>query len=327
MIKAFDMAASRMLPFDAEAALCVLDNLVWIDIDRPDADEERRLEALLGLDLPTAEEMKDIEPSSRLYRERGATFMTANVVWRAESDEPESTPVTFILAGRRLVTIRHGEPRPFSAFAAYAERHTEVCENGSHALIGLLESIVDRTAEILERSGVEVDGLSRTVFRAKQTSDRHATSSAALRELLARLALNQNLVTKVRDSLVSLGRMLSFFAATIEADGDRDIREHARSVLRDIQSLTDHASFVTQSTSYLQDAALGLINLEQNEIIKIFSVAAVMFLPPTLVASVYGMNFRDMPELTWAHGYPFAIVMMALSALIPYLYFKRRGWL
>jgi magnesium transporter len=121
--------------------------------------------------------------------------------------------------------------------------------------------------------------------------------------------------------------MLSFCSAVYDARDDQAIREHVRSVSRDIQSLTDHASHLAQTTSFLQDAALGLINLEQNEIIKIFSVAAVMFLPPTLVASIYGMNFNVMPELRWEFGYPFAIGVMVLSALVPFWYFKRRGWL
>lgn len=327
MIKVFDPAVGRAITFDPESANAVPASVVWIDVDRPTPNEERALEALVGVDLPTAEEMKDIEPSSRLYRENGAIYMTANVVWRADSDEPESAPITFVLVGGRLITIRYSEPRPFAAFIAYAERHREACPSGPRALIGLMEGVVDRTAEILEKSGAEVDAISRTVFRLRSVDDAELRSSAALRQLLSRLALNQNLVTKVRESLVSMGRMLSFFAATGDPSDDSEAREHLRSVSRDIQSLTDHASFITQSTSFLQDAALGLINLEQNEIIKIFSVAAVMFLPPTLVASIYGMNFQFIPELSWRGGYPFAIALMILSALIPFLYFKRRKWL
>jgi magnesium transporter len=327
MINAFDAAARRFCPFDAANAAQIPNSLVWIDVVHPSLEEDHALEALLGVDLPSVEEMKDIEPSSRLYRENGAIYMTANVVWNVETGEPESAPITFVLAGDRLVTIRYSAPRPFAAFAAYAERHAESYPSGARALVGLMESVVDRNAEILERSGAEVDAISRTVFRIRQASERHNQSSAALRDLLAKLALNQNLVTKVRESLVSLGRMLSFFGATYEPGADTGLREQGRSVARDIQSLTDHASFITQSTSFLQDAALGLINLEQNEIIKIFSVAAVMFLPPTLVASIYGMNFKDMPELNWAQGYPYAIVLMILSALVPFMYFRRRGWL
>jgi magnesium transporter len=326
MIRAFDAAVSRMGEFQSSPD-GASEHVVWIDIVRPSSEEKKQVESGLSLSLPTPEEMKDIEPSSRLYREGAKIFMTANVVWRSESEEPESAPISFILTPQRLVTMRYSDPRSFVAFAAYAEKHADTCMTGSQALIGIVESIIDRTAEMLERSGADVDALSRTIFRMKTSKDRRATSSAALRELLARLALNQNLVVKVRDSLVSLGRMMSYCSAVYDPKGDTEWREHMRSVSRDIQSLTDHASYITQTTSFLQDAALGLINLEQNEIIKIFSVAAVMFLPPTMIASIYGMNFDGIPELKWSFGYPFSIILMILSALAPYLYFKRRGWL
>jgi len=325
MIKALDAAAGRLISFDPKAPACALDRLVWIDIDRPTVEEDQALEELLGINLPTADELKDIEPSSRLYRENGAIYMTANVVWRSATEEPETTPVSFILCNDRLITIRYSEPRSFVTFAAYAERHPETRTNGAHVMMGLIESIVDRTAEILERMGTEADAISTTVFRMKSRTT--PQTSASLRELLARLALAHNLVSKARESLVSLGRMISFCSAVYDAKEDQQIREHVRSVSRDIQSLTDHASHLAQTTGFLQDAALGLINLEQNEIIKIFSVAAVMFLPPTLVASVYGMNFDVMPELRWVLGYPFAIVLMIFSAALPFWYFRRRGWL
>lgn len=325
MIKALDSTAGRLISFDPQAPACALERLVWIDIECPSAEEERALETLLGINLPTSDELKDIEPSSRLYRENGAIYMTANVVWRSATEEPQSTPISFILSDDKLITIRYSEPRSFVTFAAYAERHAETRANGAHVMMGLVESIVDRTAEILERMGAESDAISTTVFRMKNKST--PQTSASLRELLARLALAHNLVSKARESLVSLGRMISFCSAVYDAKGDQQIREHVRSVSRDIQSLTDHASHLAQTTGFLQDAALGLINLEQNEIIKIFSVAAVMFLPPTLVASVYGMNFDFMPELRWPLGYPFAIVVMVVSAVFPFWYFRRRGWL
>lgn len=325
MIRVFYADGGRS--FAAEACAPISTDFVWLDLIRPSAEEEKALEKQLKIELPSAEEMRDIEPSSRLYREGEAAYMTANVVWRAATEEPESAPISFILSASRLITIRYSDPRPFVAFAAYVQKNAEPCRSGRHAMVGLVEAIVDRTAEILEGSGAEIDAVSRTVFRLKQPNAAAPVTSEALRELLARVALNQNLVAKARESLVSLGRMMSFFSATQDLNGDLELREHVRSVGRDIQSLTDHASFLTSNTTFLQDAALGLINLQQNEIIKIFSVAAVMFLPPTMVASIYGMNFDVMPELKWAMGYPFSLVLMALSALLPFLYFKRRGWL
>ncbi len=328
MLKSYNKALGRLCSVDQSNLDLMPAGSTWIDLDRPTKEEEGAVERQLGLDLPTADEMLDIEPSSRLYKENGALYLTANVVWRADSEAPETAPVTFVLKDDTLVTIRYSDPRAFEAFAAYAARHSDACRSGRHALIGLVEAIVDRAAEVLERSGREVDAISREIFRMKDAQAKgRGGSTPALRTLLARIALNQNLVTKVRDSLVSLGRLVSFFTAAQEAKPDRDLREHARSLARDIQSLSDHSSYISNNTSFLLDASLGLINLEQNEIIKIFSVAAVMFLPPTLVASIYGMNFDFMPELRWPLGYPFAIVLMIASAAIPFYYFKRRGWL
>lgn len=328
MIRTYSRSLGRFCGVDASNNDSLPADSTWIDLDRPSKDEEAQVEQMLGLDLPTADEMLDIEPSSRLYKENDALFMTANVVWRADSEAPETAPVTFVIKRNTLVTIRYSDPRAFDAFAAYAARHADACQSGQHALIGLVEAIVDRAAEVLERSGREVDMVSREIFRMKDTSAKpNGGSAPALRSLLARIALNQNLVTKVRDSLVSLGRLISFFMAAQDEKPDRDLREHARSLARDVQSLSDHASYISSNTSFLLEASLGLINLEQNEIIKIFSVAAVMFLPPTLVASIYGMNFDFMPELKWPLGYPFAIVLMIASAAIPYYYFRRRGWL
>ncbi len=302
------------------------DDVIWIDLDNPTLEEERSLERALGIELPTREEMKDIEPSSRLYREDGATYMTAALVWKVDTDAPELTNVGFVLWQNRLVTIRYAEPKPFRVFKAHAEREKTVLPSGAATLVTLLEAIVDRAAEILESTGVQVDDISRTIFQARRDPKRRR-SGGELEEALTRIALRQNLTAKSRESLVSLGRMVSFLMVAPEMGEDREVREHLKSVSRDISSLTDHSSFVMTNISFLLDASLGLVNIEQNQIIKIFSVAAVIFLPPTLVASSYGMNFEHMPELRWLFGYPMALGMMVISAVIPFLWFKRQGWL
>jgi magnesium transporter len=302
------------------------EDIIWIDLDSPDPEEERAVERFLGIELPTREEMRDIEPSSRLYQEDGATFMTTALVWRAETDTPELTNVGFVLSKGRLVTVRYAEPKAFRLFTANAEREKIILPDGTVVLVTLLEAIVDRTAEILELAGSQVDQISREVFQERADA-RKRRSGGALEAAMTRIALRQNLTAKVRESLVSLGRMVSFLMVAPEVVQDRELREHLKSVSRDISSLTDHASFLMTNINFLLEAALGLVNIEQNQIIKIFSVVAVIFLPPTLVASSYGMNFRFMPELGWIFGYPLALVMMVISALIPYLWFKRKGWL
>ncbi len=324
--RAYSNRTQQLQPFSAAGMAAISDDIIWIDLDHPTVDEERTVERCLGIELPTPDEMKDIEPSSRLYQEDGASYMTASVLWRADTEQPETTAVGFILHQNRLVTIRYAEPKPFRAFAAHAERERTVLSSGAATLAALLEAMVDRTAEILERTGAQVDEISRRIFQRRHDR-RRRRSSEELEQAMADIAFHQNVTAKSRDSLVSLGRMVSFAMLAPELVADSETREHLKTVSRDISSLTDHASFLANYVSFLGDAALGLIHVEQNQIIKIFSVAAVIFLPPTLVASSYGMNFKHMPELGWLLGYPTAIGLMIVSAVIPYLLFKRRGLL
>jgi magnesium transporter len=269
--------------------------------------------------------MQEIEPSNRLYQEDGGLFMTVNMLAKADSPVPESTAITFVLLRQRLVTIRYEEPTAFRTFAGHVERHRELGISGASLLVGLLEAIVDRTADILERIGGDIDALSRSIFVANGGS-----ASGAPRDFtaaLTRMGRHHDLTSKARESLVSLSRLLSFLTLPADVRNDEELREHVRGLVRDVASLTDHATFISGNISFLLNATLGLVNVEQNAIIKIFSVAAVVFLPPTLVASIYGMNFKLIPELGWEYGYAWALLLMVLSAVLPYLYFKRRGWL
>ena len=303
----------------------LLDKLVWIDLVNPTNAEENDLEKRLGIDIPTKEEMEEIEISSRLYSEDGASFMTATLPAQADDDDPQMHPVTFVLAGEQLITVRYHEPRAFQTFAIRAEKVPMGCETGEGVLVALLEAIVDRLADILERAGREIDGISRDVFRHKGAKP---TKSQDFQKVLEAIGRKGDLTSKIRDSLVTLERLIGFLGQrTMKRKSGKDLRERIKTLSRDVRSLADHASFLSQKITFLLDATLGMINIEQNAIIKIFSVAAVVFLPPTLVASSYGMNFKYMPELEWLLGYPWAIGLMIISAIIPYLYFKRRGWL
>lgn len=292
---------------------------VWIELVEPTRAEELMVEQALGVLLPTREEMAEIEASSRLYQEDGATFMTATILHNADADIPSSAPVTFVLTGERLVTIRYIEPRAFAIFAAQAERQPSLCPTGVQAFLGLLDAVVDRTADILERTSSEVEASSRSIFKRPR--------EGGFEQILTRLGRSQNVNAKARDSLVSLARLISFASLAEQIEANRDYRDHLKSLQRDVQSLTDHSSYLSSNITFLLDAALGLINIEQNAIIKIFSVAAVVFLPPTLVASIYGMNFEQMPELKFVHGYPMALIFMVISAVVPLWWFRKKGWL
>ena len=302
--------------------------LVWADLLKPTGEDARTIEDLVGVAIPSRDEMEEIELSARLYSEDGAAFMTVTVLADVESDDPSKTPVTFILKAETLVTVRYAEPKPFRTFLARAQRQRGAeCSCGEQVMLGLLEALVDRTADALERVSNEIDSISREVFRNKHVKAN--TKHANLRSVMQRVGQKAELLSMIEESLVSIARLVAYHSAghgTASAEG-QDRRQLAKLIQRDALSLGDHARALSARIAFLLDATLGMINLEQNQIIKIFSVAAVVFLPPTLVASVYGMNFALMPELELSFGYPLALGMMVASAVLPFVYFKRRGWL
>jgi len=325
MLRIYAGRNGRLVSIDTLAGQEASSTVLWLDLLNPTVDEIRLVETHLGISIPTRDEMAEIELSDRLYNEDDAAFMTMTALANIESEEPLKTPITFIVKGAALATVRHADPRTFSAYAAKAERPGMApITSGESVMFGLVEGLIDRSADALERIGDEVDTISREVFRDKSKSPSKKTSN--LQALIEQIGRTGDLLTKVRESLVSIGRLIAFNNARTSLKTPRALQQQAKLIHRDALSLSEHSVFLSNKINFLLDATLGLINLEQNQIIKIFSVAAVALLPPTLVASIYGMNF-DMPELHWPLGYPFALGLMVLSAIVPYLYFKRRGWL
>ncbi len=335
MLSAYGTEKGCLIEFAASAMAAVLPDTIWLDMVEPTDAEEAAVEAALGIDIPTREELAEIEASSRLYQEDGAAFMTANLIRRGDNDQPESSPVTFIIKDNTLITIRYHHPQAFPAYVKRAMKPQTTAMTGWGVLISLLEAVVDRAADHLERVGQIVDDTSKKTFGSgralggqKRTPRRRGVN---LQELIENIGEEGDFTSKMRESLVSIGRVVAFMTALVDQMKQtrevKDNRARIRILQRDIVSLTDHATFLNGKISFLLDAVLGLISIEQNGIIKIFSVAAVVFLPPTLVASIYGMNFDVMPELKWVFGYPFAIGLMILSAILPFVYFKRKGWL
>jgi magnesium transporter len=297
---------------------------VWVDLLEPTLTEERAVERLLAIDVPSREEMREIETSSRLYEENGTLYMTATVVTKIDTDRPETAAVTFILSRNRLITNRYVDPLPFRRFVAYAERHPAAATTAPGILAGLLESIIERTADVLERVGLGLDDLSAGVFAP---APQNGSRTGDLRGVMVRIGRDGDLTSKARESLVTLARQLTFIQQSQAVQIPKELLARYRSMSRDVLALADHASFLANKSSFMLQATLGLINIEQNNIIKIFSVAAAVFLPPTLIASIYGMNFHVMPELDWPFGYPLALGIILVSAVLPYLFFRRRGWL
>jgi len=301
-------------------------SVVWLDLIDPSNEEERLAERLLDVELPTHDDLKDIEPSSRLYVENGTIYMTASLAWRVETGFAEITDVGFVIADNRLVTIRYAEPKAFKIFRTAAPRLGGCGSTGLVVLTKLLESIVDRTAEILEYTSAAVDDLSGKIFYRDALRKNEHEASKDLQAQLGSIAEFQRLTAKTRESLTSLARVLSFLSPMPAISQDKGMKDRCKSVSRDIQSLSEHATFVSANITFLLDATLGLINLEQNKIIKIFSIAAVVLLPPTFVGTLYGMNFKDMPELNWTYGYVYAIGLMVVVSVIPFIWFRKKGW-
>jgi magnesium transporter len=304
-----------------------LADAVWIDLEAPTAAEEDAVEAALGIDIPTREDMQEIEVSSRIYRENGVLFLTAQVVATDAKGEIEIGPATFVVLPDRLVSVHYHHPGSFDYFVDWASRHDTPIRCGVDALLGLMESMVDRLADILEGEARKHDALSRMLF----SPERMKGSAEDLSDVLRRIGLAEDVNAKVNESLGTLVRLVGYLAVDKDNHSamgmSQATRTQTKTLLQDIRSLREAAAAQADKVRFLLDATLGVINIRQSDVIKIFSVVAFVFLPPTLIASIYGMNFEHMPELAWTWGYPMALGLMVLSALVPWLIFRWKKWL
>ncbi|MBR2126397.1 MAG: magnesium transporter CorA family protein [Akkermansia sp.] len=302
--------------------------IFWIDLLTPTAEELRYAETLCAIEMPTKDEMREIEATSRLYCEDGARFMTTTVLSRVETDEPIIAEITFILKERVLITIRHTDSYSFRMFAQQLLRRQDT--NRDLVFIGLLESLVDRQADVLERFGADLDSLSKKVFLSprRRREKEESPDTDDLRDALEELGRVGDLITRQRDALVNLLRMITFAGNEDSCGGAHDsLYVPLRPVSRDVNSLSEYASFLSNKINFMLDAVLGLINIEQNDIVKVFTIMSVVFLPPTLIASIFGMNFDHMPLLHSPWGFWISIVMMILAGAIPLIIFKLKRYI
>lgn len=295
---------------------------VWIDLIQPSDDEIATLHRI-GVDIPSLEDMEEIEISNRLYREEGLDYMTAVLPGERADGERAAMPVSFILSAGRLVTVRHHSPKPFLTYPERGERSTLGCNGADRLFIGLLEEIIARLADILEGSGRVLDVTMAGIFegQARKNPD-------ILQKALEKVGLEAELMARVRLGLLTLERMLAFYTVIVEERPDtKKLRPVLRSQYRDIQALEVHADFLSSRVSLTVDTTLGMINLQQNDTVRILSVVAALFLPPTLIASIYGMNFTNMPELDKPWGYPMALGMMVMTPVVTWLFLRWKKWL
>lgn len=304
--------------------LSLIKKAIWLDLISPTDQEEQIVEKMLGLNIPTQKEMSSIELSGRLYKQKDSLFMTAMMLANSTSPQPRHQPVTFIVTSNKLITIRYVEPQAFSLFVSNMANYDLAHNNANIMLLGLLEAIVDRFAENLAFVGGKLDDISQKIFNLVSLTKKH--KSVNYTRVIKKIGLYADLNNKLRESIVTFNRLSSFFSQSIEnIDDEKKLR--VGTIIKDINALSDYTSFISNKVNFLLDATLGLINIDQSNIIKIFTVAAVIFLPPTLIASIYGMNFKFMPELSWEWGYAFVIVLMLLSAIFSYKFFKYKKWL
>jgi len=288
------------------------------------------VEKATKLVVPSLHDLSEIENSSRLRAEKGALYVNAPLIYRTDSDEPIATPVGFVLTPDRLISVRFAELSPFAAVTK-RKLASEAPELSSAAVFSdLMEAIVDRLADVLERIAAELDVLSRRLFHAAPTKPsrqrRSVAESVSLRVLLRRVGRNGDLVSKIRDSLLGIARIISFVLSLAVEWLPTDVKPRLETVRQDVASLNDYDAHLANKVQLLLDATLGMINIDQNNIIKVLAVVSVVGIPPTLVASMYGMNFKHMPELEWAWGYPYGLAVIAASAILPLLWFKWRRW-
>jgi magnesium transporter len=308
---------------DAAHEQRIPDGATWIDLEEPTREEDQLVERCVGLQVPTRDDMAEIEPSSRLYESNGALYMTLSALCGVEEGQPSSEPISFVLTANRLVTVRYVTPKPVRAVSNHARREPALVQDNYVALYSLLDAIIDRLADELENVGAEIERISAHIFA--KNADARRIPADRLTALLTRIGRSQALLAKVRETAVSTARLLSFLLGSARLKGP--IADRFSSLANDVHSLVDHSSFLADNLTFQLDASLGLISIEQNAAMKLFSWAALVFLPPTLIAGVYGMNFKHMPELGWLYGYPMALTLIVISAVAPLLYLKRRGWI
>jgi magnesium transporter len=307
-----------MLLVDSAADLA---NAPWIDLCEPTEGELASVRAATGLRIPDQSQISEIELSSRLAFESGAYYVSTPLVAPREDGQLVLSPVGFVLSARVLLTVRFGPLPSFdAAHQAFAAQHARTAEE---AFLRILEIVVDRSADKLERGGAACDELSRGAFR----DDGRTRPSDDLRATLSRVGMVADHTSRVRDALLGLGRIAAYVMESGIEGAPRVNSARIKAIRADVASLTDYEAHLSAKMQFLLDATLGFINIEQNEIVKTLTIASVVGIPPVLVAGVYGMNFRVMPELTWTFGYPLAVALIVVSAIIPLLWFKRRRWM
>jgi magnesium transporter len=301
---------------------------IWLDLMDPTEDERKLVERATGLHVPGRAELSEIERSSRLTMRGNVLTLSTPIVSRIGTLDFTVSPLGFVLSRDRLLTVRFAA---LSALDSFANRMTEADEppnSGIEAFVGILEAIVDRLADVLELVGADLDQLSGEVFRPEALSvHRVRRQTAELQRVLTSVGRIGDLTSSIRDSLMGVSRIVAYVSDAAAAWTPQELHPRLATLRQDLASLSEYDVQISGKVQFLLDATLGFINIQQNNVIKVLTIASIVGIPPTLIASIYGMNFKDMPELSWSFGYPYGLSMILLSALLPLLWFWWRGWI
>lgn len=292
---------------------------IWVDLTDPNDDERAWVKSIYGVTLPGEDEVKDIEASARYYEaENGDLHLRTDFLLEEEDGPSRTVTVAFILARSMLFSVHSYDLPVFRLVRMRARSRPGSISDYRDVLLDLYATDAEYSADALEGMYQSLEDVSRRVLQ-KQLTDQDAA------ETLNAIAQEEDLNGRIRRNMMDTRRAVSFLMRGRLLNAEQF--DEARQILRDIESIDSHTAFLFDKINFLMDATVGFININQNKIIKIFSVASVAFLPPTLIASIYGMNFDFMPELKWRLGYPFSVGLMLASAIAPFWYFRRRGWL
>jgi magnesium transporter len=302
----------------------------WIDAFRPELHEIAFLERVLGIEIPSLADLSEIENSSRLYLEKNHLFLSTPVHFHTISGMPRTTPLGLVLSKQLLLTVRFKPIKALDQFREGAAKQVLLAPGGAGALIAILEIIIDRVADELELIGTDLDRLSEKIFEGngppKEIVRPREKSGEHLRFLLRKVGRAGDHAGKISDVLLGLARLIPFVTTNTADYLSGEPKAQLKSLQRDISSLKDYQLHLSNKIQFLLDATLGLTNIDQNDVFRVLTAVSVIGIPPTFITSLYGMNFKFMPELEWQYGYLFAWTIIALSALIPMLWFKRQGW-
>ena len=300
--------------------------VIWIDLVNPTDEEKQFVKSRTGVTVPSREALSEIEASSRLIVENGVIYLSTPVVAQGDTPDAMLLPAGFILSSTLLVTVRFSELPTFDAVVERVHRDGSL-SSSIGVFTALMDALVDRGADVLERLAGQLVQISRSVFRGDPNARRHTVrSSKALRRTLTAVGTIGDRLSQARDVFLGLGRIVPFVLSAGHQWIGPEFESRLHAVVTDIGSLNDYEAQLSDKVQFLLDAVLGFITMEQNDLFKVLTIVSVVGIPPTLIAGIYGMNFKLMPELSWTWGYPFGLALIALSAIIPLIWFKWRGW-